>query len=53
MDNLTYWQTRTLRTQERLAKKTESDVNCWYSIFVNPQSGLSKILMRYMTKSRQ
>ena len=26
MDNLTYWQTRTLRTQERLAKKTESDV---------------------------
>lgn len=26
MDNLTYWQTRTLRTQEKLAKKTESDV---------------------------
>ncbi len=27
MDNLTYWQSRTLRTQQRLTKKTESDVN--------------------------
>ena len=54
MDNLTYWQTRTLRTQERLAKKTESDVKKQLVKYYRKSAErIIKILRRYMTKSRQ